>query len=75
VVIAPIVASVAGGPREAGPTDPGGVDHPIGKVAAAERHPGEDRHVEIATANERSERTIPPKRWMDRGHRGGHVQR
>ena len=74
-VIAPIVASVAAGPRAAAPTDPGGTDPPIGKVAAAEHHRGEDHHVEIATANERSERTIPSKRWMDRGHRGGHVQR
>ena len=72
--IARIVASVAADHRAAAPTDPAGADHPIDK-AAAEHHRGEDHHVEIATANERSERTIPSKRWMDRGHCGGHVQR
>ena len=35
---------------------------------------GEAPLVEIAAARERSERTIPPERWMDRSHCRGDVQ-
>lgn len=37
-------------------------DRPTGRAAAVK---GEGDHVEIATARERAERTIPPKWWMD----------
>jgi hypothetical protein len=53
---------------------------PLGVVPAllAEDHridpPVEARPVEIATGREWAEWTLPPKRWMDRGHCGRDVQ-
>ena len=60
-----IVPTAAGAEREAvrladGPAYRAGVDRPTGHLA--------EGPAEIATARERTERTLPPGRWMGGSH-------